>query len=251
MSTTPRVVCSESRASSWAVASISANRSSWSRATLSSSEWVGLTCAANRRACASSSSRTAMSASQAAAQRDLAEHRGDDAAGEVAAGRVAEDAQAVLRAGSRRASSWSWSCRWCRSPRRCRAAARTGRARGTGVDPLDDQPRQRRPAAPEPGRGPRRLACRDGDRCPEHPHTLTVRPPPDPLRAREPANRAPRPDSPTRGTKSVRLRDHHRHLGPSRPQPTSCPLVGESRRQRLRFADSQARSRYGARRTRR
>ncbi len=61
-STTPAVVCSASEASSCAVWSISANRSSWSRATFSSSAWVGRTAAAKRSAWASSSSRTAMSA---------------------------------------------------------------------------------------------------------------------------------------------------------------------------------------------
>ena len=63
MRTTPVDVIDASVPSSLAVVSISANRSSWSRATLSSSACVGVTTLANWRACHSSSSSTATSAS--------------------------------------------------------------------------------------------------------------------------------------------------------------------------------------------
>ena len=148
--TTPRVVCSDSRASSCAVASISANRSSWSRATLSSSAWVGCDLRGEPQGVRLVQLEDGHVGAQATAQRDLAEHRGDDAAGEVAAGGVGEDAQAVLAqdrdqhlGGRGLAVGAGHHHDAARQPgQRVREEPR--------VHPLDDQPRQRRPATPEP-----------------------------------------------------------------------------------------------------
>ena len=137
--------------------------------------------------------------------------------------RVGEDAQAVARAGSPRASWWWWSCRSCRSRRRSRRG-QPGQRVGeeAGVNPLGHQPRQGRPTAPQPRRGPRRLACRDGGRRPQHPQTLTVEPPPDPLRARRvgelPAPRPPirRPASTNVGMAPPGTTDPHRRPDVSR-----------------------------------
>ena len=198
------------------MASISANRSSWSRATLSSSEWVGLTCSVNLRACASSSSRTAMSASS----RPLS---GISPSIEEMTPRVKLVPVGLLKTRSPCGRSIATSIfvvvvlpfvpvtttmprgspdsAWARNPGSTRSTTSPGSA--------DPPPRSREAARAA-------LPAATATVVLSTPQTLTGEQPPDPLRALcSRRTRAPQP--PIRrpaSTTSVRHRHHHRHLGP-------------------------------------
>ena len=156
--TTPSVVCSASGTPAAGLWSISANRSSWSRATLRSSACVGLTASANLRAWASSSFEDGHVGLQAPADRKLAEHRGDDAPGEVAAGRVGEHVEAVGPQDRHQHLGRGGLAVGAAPRRRCRAGRPPARASGS----------RDRPARPPGPAGPTRhpgASTRPGPPC--------------------------------------------------------------------------------------